>query len=51
MESNDKTIEKVKDTLRRYFEYDDNGHPNDDYDERFYAQDALDAIHRIVGKI
>ena len=37
--------------IRKYFEYDDRGNPNDEYDPDFSATDAIDAIHDIIGKI
>ena len=37
--------------LRRYFEYDDKGNPNAEYDPNYSAEDAIDDIHGIVGKI
>ncbi len=43
--------EKIRQVLRRYFEANDNGDPNPEFDERFEAQAAIDAIHEIVGKI
>ena len=43
--------EKIRNVLRRYFEANDNGDPNPEFDERFEAQAAIDAIHEIVGKI
>lgn len=47
----DKTADEVKRILRCYFEYDDNGEPNPEYDPSMSAQDALDQIHDLVGKI
>ena len=44
-------IEQIKNVLRKYFEYDDNGNPNEEYDPSFSANDAIDEIHQIVGKI
>lgn len=43
--------EKIRQVLRRYFEANDNGDPNPEFDENFVAQAAIDAIHEIVGKI
>ena len=43
--------EQIKDVLRKYFEEDDHGNKNEDYDETFAAQDAIDEIHDIVGDI
>lgn len=48
--SNDK-IERIKDVLRRYFEVDDNGNENPNYNDCYTAQEAIDAIHDIVGEI
>ena len=42
---------KIKAVLRRYFEVDDNGDPNPEFDENFEPQAALDEIHEIVGDI
>ena len=47
----DKTIDEVKRILRMYFEYDDTGKPNAEYDPDMSAQCALDQIHDLVGKI
>ena len=44
-------IETIKNVLRRYFDYDDNGNPTKEFDENFTAQDAIDEIHDIVGDI
>lgn len=44
-------LEQIKNVLRKYFEYDDQGNPNDAYDPDFAPQDAIDEIHNIVGKI
>ena len=43
--------EEIKDVLRKYFECDDSGNKNENYDETFSAQDAIDEIHSIVGNI
>lgn len=43
--------EEIRHVLRRYFEANDNGDPNPEYDENFEPQAAIDAIHEIVGKI
>ncbi len=42
---------KVAGILRKYFEYDDNGEPNKEYDPAFDAASALDEIHSLVGHI
>ena len=44
-------IEQIKNVLRKYFEYDDNGNPNEEYDPNFSANDAIEEIHQIAGKI
>jgi len=41
---------KIKEVLGRYFECDDDGNPNPEYDEDFTAQEALDEIKGIVGR-
>lgn len=43
--------DQIKEVLRKYFEEDDRGHKNEDYDDTFSAQDAIDEIHDIVGDI
>ena len=43
--------EQIKEVLRKYFEEDDHGHENEDYDDTFSAQDAIDEIHDIIGDI
>lgn len=49
---NDNTIkERIKALLRRYFEVNDNGDANAEYDEIYSAQDCIDDIHNIVGDI
>lgn len=42
---------KIKDVLRRYFETDDDGEPNEEFDDGYTAQQAIDDIHDIVGDI
>jgi len=42
---------KIRTVLRRYFECDDGGNPNEEYDPDFSAQDALDEIKEAVGGI
>ena len=44
-------IEKIKNVLRRYFDYNDHGDPNEQFDPDCTAQDAIDDIHEIVGEI
>ena len=43
--------ERIKNVLRKYFQYDDKGNPNEEYDPDYTPQDALDEIHEIVGDI
>lgn len=43
--------DKIKSVLRRYFEVDDNGEPNEEFDEDYTAHAAIDDIHDIVGGI
>ena len=46
------TIEdRIKNVLRRYFECNDNGDANPEFDEYFSAEEAIDEIHNIVGEI
>ena len=42
---------QIADVLRKYFQYNDCGEPNDAYDPDFAPQDALDEIHEIIGDI
>lgn len=42
---------QIADVLRKYFQYNDCGEPNDEYDPDFAPQDALDEIHEIIGNI
>lgn len=42
---------QIANVLRKYFQYDDRGEPNDEYDPDFTPQDALDEIHEIIGDI
>lgn len=42
---------QVADVLRKYFICDDNYNHNEAYDENFSAEDAIDAIHKIIGSI
>lgn len=37
--------------LRRYFDYNDNGDPNPEFDDTYTAQEAIDDIHEIIGNI
>lgn len=43
-----KRIAKV---LRRYFDTDDNGDPNPEFDDCFTAEEAIDEIHDIIDGI
>lgn len=50
--ADDKALrEKIKAVLRRYFDCNDDGTCNPEYDEDFTASDAMNAIHEIVGDI
>lgn len=40
---------RIKAVLRRYFEADDDGNPNPEYDAYFEPQAALDEIKEAVG--
>lgn len=42
---------KIKNVLRRYFEADDNGNDNKEFDDSYTAEAAIDDIHEIVGDI
>lgn len=42
---------KIKDVLRRYFECDDSGNDNKEFDDSYTAEAAIDDIHDIVGDI
>lgn len=37
--------------LKKYFECDDNGNQNPEFDDCFTAQAAIDEIHDIIGDI
>ena len=41
-------MEKIKAVLARYFECDSDGHPNQNYNPLFSAQNAINAIVEIV---
>ena len=36
--------------LKTYFECDSNGNPNEQYDECYSAEDAIDSITKLIGK-
>lgn len=42
---------KIKAVLRRYFECNDDGEANPDFDDNTTAQDVVDEIKEIVGGI
>lgn len=42
---------EIKKILRKYFECDDSGEMNTNYDPNYSAQDAIDDIHDLVGDI
>lgn len=41
---------RIVDVLRKYFEFDDSGNANPEFDANFSAQEAIDEIHDIVGE-
>ena len=43
--------EKLRKLLRRYFETDVNGDPIPEYDPNYSAQDFVDDVHFLVGRI
>lgn len=45
----DPRIEKIRNVLRRYFEFDDNGDKTEEFDEDYCSQAAIDDIHSIIG--
>lgn len=47
----DDLVEEIRTVLRRYFETNDDGKNNPEYDPDFSAQDAIDEIHDIIGNI
>lgn len=47
---NNDVINQIKKVLSKYFEVDECGNPNKDYDECFSAQDAIDEIRDIVNQ-
>lgn len=42
---------KIKAVLRRHLPTDDNGEPNEEFDDCFTAEEAIDEIYDIVGGI
>ena len=44
-------VEKLRKLLRRYFETDVNGDPIPEYDPNYSAQDFVDDVHFLVGRI
>lgn len=50
-EALDGRLEKIREVLRRYFEFNDSAERNEQYDENYSAQAAIDDIHEIVGSI
>lgn len=42
---------RITEVLRRYFDTDDNGDPNPEFDDCFTAEEAIDEIHDIIGEI
>ena len=47
----DDFAEDIRHLLRRYFECDDNGSPNAEYDPEYTAQECIDDIRELVGNI
>ena len=46
----DEFKEKIRGVLRRYFECNDSGTHNKEYDPDYTAQAAIDDIHEIIGE-
>lgn len=44
-------VEKLRKLLRRYFETDVNGDPIPEHDPNYTAQDFVDDVHFLVGRI
>ena len=44
-------VEKLRKLLRRYFETDVNGDPIPEHDPNYSAQDFVDDVHFLVGRI
>lgn len=44
-------IHKIKQVLKQYLEFNDDGTPNKEYDGTLTAEDTIDKIHKIVGEI
>ena len=42
---------KIANVLRKHFQYNDRGEPNDEYDPDFTPKDALNDIHEMIGNI
>ena len=42
---------RIAEVLRRYFDTNDNGDPNPEFDDCFTAEEAIDEIHDIIGEI
>lgn len=47
---NTEVINQIKEVLAKYFEADDRGNLNPQYDENFSAQNAIDEIASIVNQ-
>lgn len=50
-ESESDKLDEIRAVLRRYFETNDNGDSNPEFDEYFSAEEAIDKIHDIIGEI
>ena len=44
-------VDEIRRLLRRYFECNDNGDPNPEYDSNYTAQNFVDDIHDLIGDI
>lgn len=43
--------EQIKEVLKKYFEEDDRGHKNEEYNPHLSAQETIDEIRDIIGGI
>lgn len=43
--------EEIRHLLRRYFEVNDNGDPNPEYDSYYTAENFVDDVHDLIGNI
>ena len=49
--SDDVLVDKIRQLLKRYFETDVNGDPIPEHDPNYSAQDFIDDVHFLVGRI